>query len=207
MTSSRYSPECLGSCFSPIVVNDDQVGLQVFAHGALLLVERLVFEEVPHQIEDGAVEDVEVHLDGLVTDGLGQMRFADAGRAEEQHILGFADELAAGQVKNLLFVNGGIEAPIKVFERFEGVEVGGLGAAFQLTLLPDVEFVLQDEFQKLGVAQTVGGGFLEPDAQGLAQAGEAEFFQGGLEAGSVHGAMAGSGLMVAGEKQSGTQSR
>jgi hypothetical protein len=45
-----------------------------------------------------------------------------------------------------------------------------------LALRSDIEFVLQDEFQKLGVAQTVGGGFLEPDAQGLAQAGKAKFF-------------------------------
>ena len=165
-----------GQLFEAHVVNDDQVGLEVFAHGAFLLVERLIFEEVPDQIKNGAVEDMEVHLDGLVTDGLGQMGFANAGRAEEQHILAFADELAAGQFKNLLFVNGGVEAPVEVLQRFEGVEVGGLGAAFHLTLLPDVEFVLEDEFQKLGVTETIGGGFLEPDAQGLAQAGEAELF-------------------------------
>jgi len=47
-----------------------------------------------------------------------------------------------------------------------------------LALLPDMDLVLQDEFQKLGVTEPVGGGFLKPDAQGLAQAGEAEFFQG-----------------------------
>ena len=74
-------------------------------------------------------------------------------------------------------------------------------------VLPDVEFVLQDEFQKLGVTKPVGGGFLEPDAEGLAQAGEAEFFQGGFEAGSIHGAVAGSWLRVEAAKQSGTQSR
>ena len=195
-----------GQLLEAHVVNDDQVGLQVFAHGALLLAERLVFEEVPHQIEDGAIEDVEVHLDGLVTDGLGQMGFADAGRADEQHVFGFADKLAAGQVKNLFFVNGGVEAPVEVLQRFEGVEVGGFGAAFHLALLADIEFVLQDEFQKLGVAQTVGGGFLKPDAQSLAQTGETEFFQGGFEAGSVHGVME---LMVSvlGAKQSGTWSR
>ena len=55
------------------------------------------------------------------------------------------------------------------------------------------------------MAQTVGGGFLEPDAQGLAQAGEAELFQGGFEVGSIHGDVAGSWLMVEGAKQSGTQ--
>ena len=194
-----------GQLFETHVVNDDQIGLQVFTQGFVLLVEGFVLHEVPDQIEDRTVEHQKVHLDGLVADGLGKMGFADAGRPEEQNIFGFADELAAGQIENLLFVNGGIEAPVEVLQRFEGVEVGGLGAAFQLALLPDVEFILEDEFQKLGMAQTIGGGFLEPDAQGLAQAGETELFQGGFEVGGIHGDMAGSWLMVAGAKQSGTQ--
>jgi len=57
-------------------------------------------------------------------------------------------------------------------------EVRRLGVAFELALLPDMDLVLQDEFQKLGVTEPVGGGFLKPDAQGLAQAGEAEFLSG-----------------------------
>jgi hypothetical protein len=58
------------------------------------------------------------------------------------------------------------------------VEVGGLGAAFHVALLPDIHFVLKDEFQELGMGQTVGGGFLQAHTQGLAQAGEAELFEG-----------------------------
>jgi len=150
-----------GQLFEAHVVNDDQIGLQVFAQGFVLLIKGFVLHEVPDQIEDGTVKHQEVYLDGLVTDGLGQMGFAGAGRPEEQHVLGFADELAAGQIENLLSVNGGVEAPVEIFQRFKAVEVGGLGAAFQLALLADVEFVLEDEFQKLGVAQSVGGGFLE----------------------------------------------
>jgi hypothetical protein len=60
--------------------------------------------------------------------------------------------------------------------------------AFHLPLLPDVEFVLADEFEELGVAQAIGGGFLQAHVERLDQAGEAE-------------------LMVAVVKQSGTQSR
>ena len=67
------------------VVDDDQVGLQVSAQGFVLLVEGFVFQEVAHQIEDGAVEDLEAWLDGFVAQGLGQMRFcrrrAGRGRA------------------------------------------------------------------------------------------------------------------------------
>jgi len=61
------------------------------------------------------------------------------------------------------------------------VEVGGLGAAFHVALLADIHFVLKDEFQELGVGQTIGGGFLQAHTQGLAQAGEAELFEGRFE--------------------------
>src|SRR5437867_789748 len=102
-------------------------------------------------------------------------------------------------------MDGGVEAPIKVLQRFESVEVRGFGASLQLALLADVEFVLKDEFQKLSMAQAVGGGLLETHAQGLGQAGEAELFECGFEVGSVHVDGSGSGLMVEGAKQSGTQ--
>jgi hypothetical protein len=48
------------------------------------LFEGFVFHEVAHQVEDGAVEDFLALLDGFVAQGLGQVRFADAGRAEEK---------------------------------------------------------------------------------------------------------------------------
>jgi hypothetical protein len=186
--------------FQAHVVNDDQVGFQVFADGLVHLVKGFVFHEVAHQIEDGAVEDMEVLADGLVADGLGQMGFADTGRAEEQHVLGFTDKPARGQIVNLLFVDGGIEAPVEVVQGLQAAEVGGLGVAIDLALLADVEFVLTDEFEELGVAQTIGGGFLQAHVQRLDQTGETELFQCGLE--GIH-----VGLMVDGEgaKQSGTQ--
>jgi hypothetical protein len=52
-------------------------------------------------------------------------------------------------------------------------------------LVAHVQFVLADEFQELGVAELVGGGFLQADAQGLKQAGEAELFEGGFK--RIHG--------------------
>ena len=79
-------------------------------------------------------------------------------------------------------------------------EVRQFGVPFHLPLLPDVEFVLTDEFEELGMAQTIGGGFLQAHLQGLVQAGEPEFFQRGLE--GIH-----VGLRVVVVKQSGTQSR
>jgi hypothetical protein len=53
-----------------------------------------------------------------------------------------------------------------------------LGASPELSLVTDVEFVLKDEFEELGVGELVGGSFLQPGWQTLAEAGEAEFFEG-----------------------------
>lgn len=38
-------------------------------------------------------------------------------------------------------------------------------ASFQLAVFADVEFVLQDEFEELGVVESAGGGLLETDFQ------------------------------------------
>ena len=53
-----------------------------------------------------------------------------------------------------------LKLPVEVFERFEGVELGGFGTAGQHPLMPHVEFVLEDEFQELTVGEASGGGFL-----------------------------------------------
>jgi hypothetical protein len=40
--------------------------------------------------------------------------------------------------------------------------------------LAHVEFVLEDQFEELAVAQAIGGGFLQPHGQALAQTGQAQ---------------------------------
>ena len=156
-----------GHLLQPHVVNDDEVGLQVSAQRLVLLVESLVLHEVAHQIEDGAVEHQEVLADGLVADGLGQMGFADTRWPEEQNILGFANKPAARQIVNLFFVDRGIKAPVEVIQGFQMAEVRQFGVAFHLPLLTDIEFILTDEFKELGVAEPIGGGFLQPHVQRL----------------------------------------
>lgn len=57
-------------------------------------------------------------------------------------------------------VDGGVELPVEVFEGLEGAEVGGFGAADEHPLMTHIEFVLEDEFEELTVAEACGGGFL-----------------------------------------------
>jgi len=44
--------------------------------------------------------------------------------------------------------------------------------------LADIDFVLADQFQELGMAKPVSDRFLQPHVQGLQQTREAELFQG-----------------------------
>jgi hypothetical protein len=53
-----------------------------------------------------------------------------------------------------------------------------LGASPKLSLVTDVELILEDEFEELGVGELVGGSFLQSGWEALAEAGEAEFFEG-----------------------------
>ncbi len=152
-----------GQAFESHVINDDQFGFEIFANGAFLLAEGFVFEKVMHQVEDGTVKDFKVHLDGFVADGLGQVSFAHTRRPDEKHIGGFADEGAGGQFVNLFAVDGGIELPVELLQGFQMPEVSGFGAPFEHSLLAHGQFILEDEFQKIRVVQTVGCRFLEPD--------------------------------------------
>ncbi len=106
------------------------------------------------------------------------MRFTDARRSEKKDIFGLSDEIAGGQIKNVFAVDGRIETPVEIFQRLQAAKISGLGASFHQPLLADIDFVLADQFQELGMAQAVGGRFLQAHVQSLQQTGEAELFQG-----------------------------
>jgi len=91
------------------------------------------------------------------------------------------DELAGGQLEDLAAFDGGVEAPVKVLQRFEVAETGGGFAPFQPTLGAHVQFVLQEQFHELNVRQLMGSGFLQTQVQAGGQAGEPELATGFLE--------------------------
>ena len=100
------------------------------------------------------------------------MRFAHAGRSDEENVGGLANEPARRQFKNLLAIDVGIELPIELLKGFQMPEVGGLRAPFERPFLAQGQFILQDQFQEIRMAQPVGGRFLEPDRQRLLEAGK-----------------------------------
>lgn len=55
-------------------------------------------------------------LDRLIPDGLGKMALADAGWSDEKAISCFLNEMACGQIKDLLAFDRWIEIPIEVLK-------------------------------------------------------------------------------------------
>jgi len=100
---------CSGwKALQPHVVDDQQIGLQVLGQDLVLAAVGIVQFEVPNHVENAAVLHGEVCLDRLISERLGEMASANAGRANGKQITGIADELASGQVGNL----GALNAPV-----------------------------------------------------------------------------------------------
>jgi hypothetical protein len=67
------------------------------------------------------------------------------------------------------------------------MEPGEVLAPLEVALLADVELVLEDELEELGVAEAIGGGLLEADGQIGAEAGKAQLAEGGVDLGGHEG--------------------
>jgi hypothetical protein len=74
------------------------------------------------------------------------MRFSNAGGPRKATSLAWRMKLPVARSKNLFAMDGRIEAPVEVFQRFEAAEISGLGAAFHEPLLAHIDFVLADQF-------------------------------------------------------------
>ena len=153
MISKRNSPLRLGSCFIPMSSIDQQVRLEILGQHLVLAAERFVLQEVANHVEDRAVVDQEARLDRLVAHGLDQERLADARGPEPEHVLGFADEAAGGQVVDLLLVDRRIEREVELVQGLQFAEGRGLDAAVDLPVAADGQFVLEDQLQELGMRQ------------------------------------------------------
>lgn len=163
------------------VVDDEKVGLQVLAKEAVLLIKGIVLEKVADEVEDRSVAHEQIALNGFVADCLGEMGLAQSRGPDEEDVGALLDEAAGGQIKELLPLQFWIKAPVKLFEGLQGMKARDVLAAFQVALVADVELILEDEFEELGVAETVGGGLLKPHGEVGAEAGEAELTQCGVE--------------------------
>lgn len=122
-----------------------------------------------------------------MTDGLGEVAFANAGWAEQEEVAGLVDETSGGEIVDLGAVDGGVEGEVEVLEGALFTEGGGFGAPGDGALLADVEFVGEEGGQEFLVGEVVAAGFLEAELKGGEEAGEAELAGLVLDGGGGHG--------------------
>ena len=89
----------------------------------------------------------------------------------------FADEPTGGQVVDLLLVDRWIEREVKVLERLELAKGSRLDPPADEPIRTHDQFVLQDQFQELGMGQLVAGCFSEPNLQRFGQPGQPQLLQ------------------------------
>jgi len=82
-------------------------------------------------------------LDGLDAEGDGEVGLADAGRAEQDDVLGALDEAQAGELPDLLAVDRGLEVEVELIEALDPGQPGQLEAALDAALMPPPPLGLQ----------------------------------------------------------------
>ena len=79
------------------------------------------------------------------------MGFTDAGRPDEENIMVFPDELAGGNVVYLPFVDRRVKTKIEVLNGFGIAESGGLCPSADSPVVPDRQFIINQQFEKFPV--------------------------------------------------------
>ncbi len=138
-------------------------------------------ERVSDVVEDGAIEGGVALLDGGVADCLGEVGLAGGWGRHEEEVSGVVEELAGGQFEELRAGQRGVEVPVELVDGLQVPEAGELGAAIELAMVADGDFVLEDQFEELQMTQAAGLGFLKPDIEGACESGEPEAAEGGAE--------------------------
>jgi len=170
--------------FHAHVVEDEQVGAQVALEGFVAFGGLVAgVGEVAREVEDGAVEAGVAGFDGFAPEGLGEVAFADSGGADKEDVAVLADILAGGQRVDPAAGDAGLEAEVEGLEAALFAEAGLLAASMEGAAVADVKFVLEEEFEELGVGELMGRGFVEAQFEVFTQAGEAQLPGLGFEAG------------------------
>ena len=78
---------------------------------------------------------------GAVSECLGDVRFSDAGRADEQDVLSALDEGTGGEVDHLGLGHRRVECEVEVLERGAVLEAGAADPLLELLAIPPVDLV------------------------------------------------------------------
>ena len=99
----------------------------------------------------------------------GEVGFAGAGWAEEDHVLLRGDEVQGAQVRDRVAFEAAGVVEVELLQRLAGGEAGGADAAFAAVAFAGGDFALQAGDEELLVRPGLGAGAFGEPVDGLAQ--------------------------------------
>ena len=88
------------------------------------------------------------------------MTLPDAGWSDENCVVVFANEVAGGEVEDLFPFHRRVELEVEIVEQLLVTERGSFGAASDLPIATNDQFVRQNQFEEFGVIELRRFGFL-----------------------------------------------
>src|SRR5439155_14137734 len=158
----------------PEIIDDEQIGPEVAGEAPLVGAVRAAAVEVGEHAARAGEEHVEAAPTGFVAERLREMRFPDAGRALNQHVLVPFDEAPSRQIEDLLTRDRGIEVEVETLERLLEIEARPPQPERELLLRPAFHFVLQEALEKLDIGELLVHRLAVPEFQRLENPGEAQ---------------------------------
>src|SRR5215831_10899609 len=139
------------------LVQDQHAGIGELLQGPVDPVLVAGPHQAPHQALEGEEEHRVAGLDRLDPERDGQMRLADAGRAEQDDVLGALDEAETSQLADLLAIDRRLKVEIELLQALHPGEPGELEAALHPALVPAAPLGLEGLGEKALVVEIALG--------------------------------------------------
>src|SRR5215204_4688252 len=158
----------------PELVDHQQLGFAVEQQPIGELAFGLGFGEGGEQRGGTGEEHRVPGLDGGAAEGDREMRLADTGRPEDQHILGAADKAAGRQLTDQALIDRGLELELELLERLHRREVRDLHAHGDALALFGLDLLSQHLVEEIKIGRLTFGGLIEDCVEALGDEPETE---------------------------------
>ena len=117
---------------------------------------------------------------GAVADGLRDVALADAGLADQQHVVVAGDEVGGRQVDDLVAGDLRVEAEVEVLEGLAALEVRPAQARGRLFAVAAFDLVVQEPVEEFLEGESIVDGLAAAQIEGLEDAGQAQLLRMGM---------------------------
>src|SRR5438874_1760255 len=156
------------------LVDDEQLRFAVEEHPTREDALALAVDEVGEERRRRGEEHGVASLDDGAAEGDRQVRLADAGRPEEERILGAGDEAAGGQLAHELGVDGGLKLEVEVLQGFHRREVRDLDPHLDPAALLGGHLIAQQLVEEIDVRRLHPRRFAQRRIEAIGERAEAQ---------------------------------